>query len=47
MCIVDCDILHLKMLDINVEYLGTNPKIHLQIISKYYKYIMLGQNQGL
>jgi hypothetical protein len=28
--IVDIDILHLKMLDINVEYVGTNPKIHLQ-----------------
>jgi hypothetical protein len=24
--IVECDILHLKMLDINVEYLGTNPQ---------------------
>jgi hypothetical protein len=24
--IVECDILHFKMLDINVEYLGTNPK---------------------
>jgi len=36
--IVDYDILHLKMLDINVEYLGTNPNIHSHIISKYYKY---------